>query len=143
MIPLDEQIAVPTLKSDGEAASYTTAMIDVSDQLVAIARLGKCELRDAKSWQVTAEFSAPGKINQLRLSPSGKYLLIAGGIAGVGGQVIVVEVATGSKVASVQGHSDAIYCAAMSPDDRWLCTGSYDRHAILWDWTQPKMLRKF
>lgn len=143
MIPLDEQIAVPALKSDDEAASYITAMTDAGDQLVAMARLGKCEVRDANSWQVTSEIRAPGKINQLRLSPSGKYLLISGGIAGVGGQVIIIEVATRSKVATVQGHNDAIYCATMSPDDRWLCTGSYDRQAILWDWTEQKMLRKF
>ncbi len=142
-IPLDEQIATPHLKGDEAAASYVTAMTDASDTIVAMARLGKCELRDASSWQVVAELAVPGKINQLRLSPSGKYLLIAGGIAGVGGQVIIVDVATRSKVGSIQGHNDAIYCATMSPDDRMLCTGSYDRQAILWDWRQQKLIRQF
>ncbi len=138
MIPLDEQIATPALKRDDDAASYITAMIDGSDQLVAVARLGKCELRDVNAWQVTSEIPVAGKINQLRVSPSGKYLLIAGGIAGVGGQVQIIDLATRMKVGSVQGHSDAIYCAAMSPDDRWLCTGSYDRNAILWDCNNRK-----
>ena len=143
MIPLDEQIAVPALKRDEDTASYVTGMIDATDKLVAMARLGKCELRDTSAWQVTTEIPVVGKINQLRISPSGKYLLISGGIAGVGGQVLVIDVATRTKVGSVQGHSDAIYCAAMSPDDRWLCTGSYDRNAILWDWQQQTIVRKF
>ena len=143
MIPLDEQIATPALRRDDESAAYITTMIDANDQVTAVGRLGKCELRDTNSWQVTSEFPVPGKINQLRVSPSGKYLLVAGGISGVGGQVLIVDLATRAKVASIQGHSDAVYCAAMSPDDRWLCTGSYDRQAILWDWQQSKMLRQF
>ncbi len=142
-VPLEEQIHVPALKSDDASAAYITAMVDAGAELVAMARLGKCELRDASSWQVAAEFSVPGKVNQLRLSPSGKYLLVAGGIPGVGGQVLIIDIARRTKVGTIQGHNDAIYCAAMSPDDRWVCSGSYDRVAILWDWQQTKMLRQF
>lgn len=143
MIPLDEQIAVPALKQDSSAAQVITAMLDAADTLVATARLGKCELRDPVTWQVTAEFPVAGKINQLRVSHSGKYLLIAGGIPGVGGQVTIVDIATRKNVATLQGHTDAMYCAVLSPDDRLLCTGSYDRNAILWDWQNQKQVRQF
>ena len=142
-IPLEEQITTPALASDATSADYITAMTDAGDSLVALAGLGKCELHDAASWQVTAQFAVSGKINQLRTSASGKYLLIAGGIPGVGGQVVIVDLATRTKVATIQGHTDAIYCATLSPDDRWLCTGSYDRQAILWDWQQQKAVRQF
>ncbi len=143
MIPLEEQISTPALRSDDSAATYATGLIDANEKWIAVARLGKCELRDRNSWQVVSEFPVPGKINQLRVSPSGKYLLIAGGIAGVGGQVVIVDLATRQPVATVQGHTDAIYCAAMSPDDQWLCTGSYDRQAILWNWREQKTIRQF
>ena len=37
----------------------------------------------------------------------------------------------GSRV--LKGHTKAIWCVAISPDGRWLVTGSWDETARLWD----------
>ncbi|MGN6545659.1 MAG: WD40 repeat domain-containing protein [Aureliella sp.] len=143
-VPLGEQLAAPMLAADPRAADYVTALIDVSDKLVAVARYGAVELRDRATDEVVHRIGdLPGKINQLRLSPDRKFLLVASGIAGVGGQVSVVDVEGRKVVGQVQGHRDTIYCAAMSPDARWLATGSYDRNALLWDWREQKIVRRF
>lgn len=142
-VPLSEQLIAPSLAADPQAAGYITAMIDAGDRLVAVARGGHCELSDARTQQVHFSISdLPGKINQLRLSPDGKLLLISTGIAGVGGQVVIVDIAARSVVGNVQGHSDAIYCAAMSPDGELLATGSYDRTALLWKWRDKQVVRR-
>ncbi len=39
--------------------------------------------------------------------------------------------ASGSRV--LKGHTHWIYCVAISPDGRWLVTGSSDKTARLWD----------
>ena len=39
--------------------------------------------------------------------------------------------AAGSRV--LKGHTDQIICVAISPDGRWLVTGSKDKTARLWD----------
>lgn len=143
-VPLDDQLKAPVLTADPQAAGYVTALIDLNEKLVAVAKYGSCELRDAVTQQVLFSIGdVPGKVNQLRLTPDGKHLLICCGIAGVGGQVVIVEVESHSVVSRIQGHNDAIYCAAMSPDNKWLATGSYDRTAILWNWRDKKIERRF
>lgn len=143
-VPLSEQLAAPMLAADPRASNYVTALIDVSDRLVAIARYGTVELRDRVTEEIVHSIGdLPGKVNQLRLSPDRKFLIIAGGIPGVGGQVTVVDIEARKVVGHVQGHSDTVYCAAMSPDSQWLATGSYDRNVLLWDWRQQKIVRKF
>jgi len=143
-VPLQEQILAPKLAADAHAGSYVTAMIDAGPRTVAVAKHGVCEVRDAVTQQVLFSVGdLPGKINQLRLSPDGQYLLISTGIAGVGGQVVIVDSAKRSVVGRLQGHSDTIYAAAMSPDGKWVATGSYDRVALLWDWKQNTIARKF
>ena len=33
----------------------------------------------------------------------------------------------------LRGHEDAVNAVAISPDNRWVVTGSYDKTARLWD----------
>lgn len=143
-VPLNEQLTAPMLAADPQASKYVTALTDVSDKLVAVARYGTVELRDRTTEEIALSIrDFPGKINQLRLSPDRKFLLVAGGIPGVGGQVTIVDVEARNVVGRIQGHNDTVYCAAMSPDGQWLATGSYDRNVLLWDWRQQQSVRRF
>ncbi len=39
----------------------------------------------------------------------------------------------GTLVRKFEGHADALYAMALSPDGRLLATGSYDQKIKLWD----------
>lgn len=83
-----------------------------------------------------------GKVNSLRLSSNGRWLIAGCGVAGVGGEALVLDVKDGRVIQRFIGHKDAIYCASLSPDQRTLATGSYDRNVILWDVSSGEKIRE-
>ena len=83
-----------------------------------------------------------GKVNSLRFSKDGTWLIASSGITGKSGQAIVWDVESRKEVQSFLGHTDAIYAAAISHDKSVVATASYDRRIILWDVESGKQLRK-
>ncbi len=76
-----------------------------------------------------------GKVSQIRASRQGNWIAIASGIPGVGGQVTIAKI-TGTELEPVQvieGHSDTLYTAVLSPDHRWVATAGYDRIVRIWN----------
>jgi hypothetical protein len=142
-IPLAERVAAPMLPPDPRGAQYTTALVAAGPGQLIAARFGAIEWLDAAAHQSLAVLGGlSGKVNQLRLSHDGRYLLVASGIAGVGGEVTLVDTQERTIAARLNGHSDAIYSAVLSPDGRWLATGSYDRTIWIWDWRESRVVRK-
>jgi WD40 repeat protein len=73
-----------------------------------------------------------GKVNALAFSADGTLLFAAAGDAGLGGVAYQWKVADGTLVRKFEGHRDAIYALALSPDGQTLATGSYDLKIKLW-----------
>ncbi|HEY3901592.1 MAG TPA: c-type cytochrome domain-containing protein [Chthoniobacter sp.] len=74
-----------------------------------------------------------GKVNVLRFSADGMMLFAAAGDAGISGIAYQWKVADGSLVRKYEGHRDALYALALSPDGKMLATGSYDQKIKLWN----------
>ena len=74
-----------------------------------------------------------GNVNAVLFSPDGSRLFAAAGQPGLAGEVREWNVADGSLVRVFEGHKDAIYSAALSPDGKTLATGSYDQKIKLWN----------
>ena len=83
-----------------------------------------------------------GKVNALRASADGKQLVVSSGVGGVEGEVLLVDADSGETVKRFMGHSDSVYCAALSPDGALLASGSYDRKVILWDAKTGEVVRE-
>ncbi|MFN9602834.1 MAG: c-type cytochrome domain-containing protein [Planctomycetota bacterium] len=89
-----------------------------------------------------------GKVTQIRSSHDGKWILIASGIPGVGGQTVIVDAESiaGSDpsprvVRRIEGHQDILYAVAIDPSGSMLATAGYDRVIHLWDFQTGTLLR--
>jgi WD40 repeat protein len=103
-------------------------------QLIAAGTFGEVELRTAPGDKVVRRLTGlHGNVNAVVFSADGKYLFAAAGQPGISGEVREWQVADGALVRSFEGHHDALYSAALSPDGKILATGSYDQKIKLWD----------
>lgn len=75
----------------------------------------------------------PGKVNSVSFSADGTRVIVATGVAGLRGTALILDAATGEKLAEFSGHRDVLYDAVLSPDGTQLATCSYDHQIILWD----------
>lgn len=74
-----------------------------------------------------------GTINDVSFSPDGKWLCVASGETGLGGEVTLWRTSDWSRGPVFRGHGDAVYSSQLSPDGKMLASASYDRDVILWD----------
>lgn len=76
-------------------------------------------------------------VNAVAVSASGENFATGGGLgSGVGACAAAVwDVATGTRLHDLQGHTRDIVSIAWSPDCRRVATGSWDKTAIVWDAT--------
>lgn len=77
----------------------------------------------------------PG-IGGLTLSRDGKTLLVAAGH----GQIRFVDLDTGEVKRTLSGHTNAVYIATYSPDEKLIASSSRDNTARIWDVASGKEL---
>ncbi|RMG39394.1 MAG: hypothetical protein D6725_05265, partial [Planctomycetota bacterium] len=92
-------------------------------------------LYDAKSGEVIGYFGAHARpTTRVRFFRTRPWLVSAsGGRAKGKNEVKVFDYETGRQVLSFEPHSARVAALALSPDDRFLCTGGYDKTAAVWD----------
>lgn len=102
--------------------------------VIAVARYREVELRDAETGAVRHTLTGiRGNVNSVAFSTDGQWVAAAGGEPGLQGQAAIWKVADGGLVRKFEGHFDALYSVAISPDGKLLATGSYDQKIKLWD----------
>ncbi|QDV51874.1 c-type cytochrome domain-containing protein [Gimesia fumaroli] len=113
-----------------------------TNDLIAIARYSEVDLLSGASNKIVRTIKGlPGKVNSVRFSSDGKWLITSSGTTGLFGQADIWDVATGKKLKEFVGHRDVLYAAQISPDKKTLATGSYDQNIILWDVATGKQIR--
>jgi len=103
-------------------------------QLIAVGRYGEVELLNPVNQVTVRKLTGfTGKANAVAFSPDGETVYAAGGEAGIVGIVQSWKTSDGSPLRSFEGHLDAAYALAVSPDGKLIATGAYDQKIRLWD----------
>jgi cytochrome c/WD40 domain-containing protein len=103
-------------------------------QFIAVGRYGEVELLNPVTRAVVRKLTGfNGKANAVAFSPDGATVYAAGGEAGIVGIVKSWKTSDGSPLHSFEGHLDAAYSLAVSPDGKMIATGAYDQKIRLWD----------
>lgn len=76
--------------------------------------------------------SIVGRVTSIRRA-AGERLIVASGVPGFGGQITIVDVASGNVELQFDAHSDMIYAATMNQAGTLIASGGYDKEIILWD----------
>jgi WD40 repeat protein len=131
---LAKDLVVPKIIPKSRPRDPVFALAISSDgNTVAAARYSQVELRSGKNLNLLRTLEGPnGNVNAVAFSWDSSQIFAAGGQPALAGKVRQWTVADGKLLRSFEGHKDAIYALALSPDGKTLATGSYDQKIKLW-----------
>jgi RNA polymerase sigma factor (sigma-70 family) len=90
-------------------------------------------LWDARANREARRLAHADEVSRAAFSPDGKTLAVAAGALEKPAEIVLWEVESGKKAATLSGHTAQVFCLAFAPDGRTLASGGYDRTLRLWD----------
>ena len=145
-----DTLVVPTLPAYAGRLPITALAISPDGTRAAVARGRTLTIHDlaaagggdlATAPVVASLDDLPGRVMAVHFGPSGRTLVVAGGVAGLSGVAEVRDAGTGALIRTFRGHRDLLGDAELSPDGEVLATAGYDRSVKLWNVADGALLR--
>ena len=127
-------LRVPYLQRSQLPTPITSLDYSPDGRQLAVGRYQQIELLDGHAKELWATLGEhPGKVNDLRFSSDGDYLIAATGVTGLRGEAWLWNVKSHALVRRFGGHRDVLYTAALSDDGKLVATAGYDRVVLIHD----------
>lgn len=84
-----------------------------------------------------------GAVNDIRFSPNGDVLAVAGGQPSAKGDLRLYQTSDWKLLATMRGHDDVIFSIAFSSDGSKLASASFDQKVKVWDVKTQSELQTF
>jgi WD40 repeat protein len=123
----------------GPLAPVAALAYSPDGKLLAVGTYGRVtvwDLADVKP--VKALTNVLGAVNDLKFSPDGQTLAVAGGQPSARGDLRLYQVGDWQLTATLGGHTDVVNYVAFSPDGKHLASASFDKTVRVWDLGQRK-----
>ncbi|MEY2428750.1 MAG: hypothetical protein QOJ40_1635 [Verrucomicrobiota bacterium] len=137
-----KELVIPKILPKGRPRNPVNALaFSPRAKRLAVGRYAEVELRKPDLSLARTLSGIRGNVNGLVFSEDGKQIFAAGGQPGVAGEIRQWTVEDGKLVRVLEGHKDALYAIALSPDGETLASGSYDQKIKLWNLKTGKEIR--
>ena len=143
--PLSMRLVTPKIQpKEGVTSPYTSAIAHPDGEHLIAGRHGEVVQINIANGNIVRRWDGfAGKVTSLRFNVATQVVVAAGGIEGVGGEVSLIDIASGDQKKRFECHTDILYAAVLSPDARWLATAGYDREIQLRDMQSDEVVRTF
>lgn len=108
--------------------AVTALAISPAAPLVAVSGLRQVVLFSLETRQPLKAFPFPeGDVFSLKFSRDGEILLVGGGLGGLSGKAVGIEVASGKRIFDLGEEADAVLAADLTPDKQLVAVGGPGR----------------
>lgn len=133
---------VPEIRPFAHQKSQAFSSVAISAARLAVGGSRQISIHDAITGKQQQQFAvAEGNVTSLAWAKKSKLLLAAVGLPGVNGVALLLDPDSGQVRRQFSGHTDAVYCAVMNPEETVVATAGYDRRILIHDIATGKILK--